>query len=163
MLKSRLHYCPHCHKPLFLVHELLLQNNDRNGMDPDTGSLIGIFCSDTESNEGKAVITRIDLSKNNLAGSGVPLIMGYLTSLVELSLPRNRLTSPMNDEAMQYLSNLRVLDMNKNGVSGSIPTTIGNMASLGKSCCASSFCRHLPCFPTAICLVHPSFDVYRES
>ena len=102
----------------------------RNGIDPDTDQPIGIFC--TELDNDRRVVTGIVMPRNNVGGSGIPTIVGYLSNLEEISLRQNRLSGPLSETAMGYLSNLRVLDLSSNMIPGMIPTTIGIMTSLGK-------------------------------
>ena len=101
----------------------------------------------------------IDLAQNNLVGS-IPTELGLLRGLDKLWLSDNMLTGPINDQVFTRLSRLTGLILSGNRLTGTLPTTLANMMSvgecrefvLGRNFVSRSYCAH-PWIWVAIILV----------
>ena len=73
-------------------------------------------------------VLRLDLVDNNLTGQ-IPVELGNLTGLIELSLDHNQLSGFIPPE-LGHLDNLRELHLVRNKLTGPIPEELGGLDSL---------------------------------
>ncbi|KAG2623336.1 hypothetical protein PVAP13_3KG054300 [Panicum virgatum] len=111
---------------------LKLQNNSLNGHIPNTFSASLITLNLSQNSFTGQIPSRVfelqklstlDLHGNNIS-SGIPISISSSKSLIELNLGYNALTD------LGYLSELEILDLSYNKLSGMVPSSLGNMQSL---------------------------------
>ena len=100
------------------LQKLLLHNNSLSGSFPDLRglrNLTHLWLSGADHSVG--------------AGGGIPTWLNSLTTLVELNLWGNELGGTI--PSLSRLSSLKLLKLQNNSLTGSIPTWLGSMNSLG--------------------------------
>jgi len=73
----------------------------------------------------------IDVS-DNLLGGGIPLEFYELKNLVNVYFSDNLIEGKIEEGYIGQLSNVRQLFLNRNNLSGTLPTQIGLLSQLGK-------------------------------
>jgi len=75
-------------------------------------------------------LTYLFLAQNDFVAGNVPTWLGGLTQLEELCLKSTQLEGPIPDFLGTQLSNLILLDLDNNKLTGTIPESIGNLQDL---------------------------------
>lgn len=122
------------------MYFLSLYGNQIEGSLPDTlGMLYNLIHLDLSSNKftGKLLNIFDQLQKleylflhNNNFDSGTIIDMWKLTTLKELSLKGTNRVGPIPGWIGKYLTNLVLLDLHQNQLTGTIPTSFGSMTGL---------------------------------
>ncbi|KAK1290639.1 putative LRR receptor-like serine/threonine-protein kinase [Acorus calamus] len=121
--------------------EILLSGNSFNGPLPDLHLnnistslqlMLASSCSITGSISmfsNLSNMIHLDLSYNELTGT-IPLEFKNLEKIQELHLTGNRLEGSIPQEIFQSMTNLGILFLDQNMLSGPIPSHVGNLTSL---------------------------------